>query len=457
MLRLAGGQIESLVDELLPVEVRELPEDLAGLDRLLADPGLLAPIEQAWERAARGYGRPTIPMASFVRLMVIKQRTGWGYETLVREVSDSLHLRRFCLLALTQRVPDESTVRKLVRRLGPETVNELTRVVIGKAQRESRFRARAVRIDATVIEADVRYPSDAMLAWQGARALAREGRKLAGRLRGPSARVTDRSRQLGKLTRSISKTLARRTGQRTDQVLALNVRAGQVLARSVRQARKLATQARAAARGRGAKAKLRAARRLEELADRCQRIVTQIQQRQRGERITDRLVSLADPDARPIRKGKLGKPNQFGYVAQLAEVTANTRRGARGYVLPAATAPGNPGENRLLPQTAAELDRLGLRPREVALDGGFAPGPTQQALARLAPERTFIAGRAEPGSRRTRRRLARYRTGAEGRISHLKRGYHLGRSRLRGDQGQRIWTGWAILAFNLDTLAINTS
>src|SRR4029453_11349537 len=71
-----------------------------------------------------------------------------------------------------------------------------------------------------------------------------------------------------------------------------------------------------------------------------------------------RLLSWADPDARPIRKGKLGKPNEFGYVAQLAEVTANTRRGARGYVLPAVSAPGNPGENRLLPQTAAELDRL---------------------------------------------------------------------------------------------------
>ena len=63
----------------------------------------------------------------------------------------------------------------------------------------------------------------------------------------------------------------------------------------------------------------------------------------------------------------------------------------------------------------------------------------------------------EPGSRRTRRRLARYRTGCEGRISHLKRSYHLRRSRLKGDQGQRIWTGWAILAYNLDTLAIHTS
>jgi transposase, IS5 family len=457
MLRLAGDQVESLLDELLPVEVRELPAELAVLDRLLADPRLLAPIEQAWERAARGHGRPTIPMASFVRLMVIKQRTGWGYETLVREVSDSLHLRRFCLLPLTARVPDESTVRKLVRRLGPATVNQLTRVVIGKAQREARFVARAVRIDATVVEADLRYPTDGVLAWQGARALAREGRKLAGRLHGPTVRVVDRSRRIGKLVRAISKTLSRRTGQRVEEVLALNAKAGQAMAGSVREARALAAQARAAARGRGARAKLRAAQQLEELADRCQRVVTQIQQRSRGEKITDRLVSLSDPDARPIRKGKLGKPNEFGYVVQVAEVTANTGRGARGYVLPAASAPGNPGENRLLGQTVAELDRLGLTPREVALDGGFVPGPTIQTLAGVAPTRTFISGRAEPGSRRTRRRLARYRTGCEGRISHLKRGYGLRRSRLKGDQGQRIWTGWAVLAYNLDTLAIHTA
>ena len=457
MLRLAGGQVESLLDGLLPVEVHELPKDLAALDRLLVDRRLLAPIDQVWAQTARGHGRPTIPMGSFVRLMVIKQRTGWGYETLVREVSDSLHLRRFCLIPLTQRVPDESTVRKLVRRLGPEVVAELTRVVIGKAQRETRFAARAVRIDSTVVEADIRYPTDAGLALQGARVLAREGRRLAGRLGGQTSRVVDRSRQLGRTVRAISRTLARRTGQRREDVMKLNAKAGRTLARSIGEARALAAQARASARGRGAQTKLAAARQLEELADACQRIAAQIRQRSQGEKIADRLVSLADPDARPIRKGKLGKPNEFGYVAQLAEVTANTRRGARGYLLPAASAPGNPGENRLLAQTMAELDRLGLRPREVALDGGFVPGPTEQALAALAPARTFISGRAEPGSRRTRRRLARYRTGCEGRISHLKRGYGLRRSRLRGDQGQRIWTGWAVLAYNLDTLAIQAA
>src|SRR5205814_2243903 len=83
----------------------------------------------------------------FVRLMVVKQRTGWGYETLVREVSDSLHLRRFCLIAIDQQLPDESTVRKLARRLGPEVVEEMTRVVIAAAARETRFRARAARVD----------------------------------------------------------------------------------------------------------------------------------------------------------------------------------------------------------------------------------------------------------------------------------------------------------------------
>src|SRR4051794_7841240 len=124
-------------------------------------------------------GRPTIAMETFVRLMVLKQRYQWGYRTLVAEVSDSIHLRRFCRISLSERVPDESTVRKLTRRIGSETVAELTRALIETAVREKRFRPRAVRIDSTVIEADVKYPTDAGLAASGVGVLAREGRKLA--------------------------------------------------------------------------------------------------------------------------------------------------------------------------------------------------------------------------------------------------------------------------------------
>jgi IS5 family transposase len=452
-----------LWDEALPVEVRELPDDLAALDRELSDPELMGPIVARWRRevletgrAVLTDGRPTIAMETYVRLMVLKQRFRWGYRTLVAEVSDSIHLRRFCRISLSERVPDESTVRKLTRRLGAETVSELTRALICKATREKRFRPRAVRIDSTVVEADVKYPTDAGLASAGVKSLAREGRKLAALVGEKRRRVRDRSRAMGRRLRAISRTIRRRSGEAKADVLALTERTGRLLGRSVREARRLAVLARRRARGRGARAKLKAAAKLEQLADRCEKVARQIKQRVAGEPIKDRIVSLSDPDARPIRKGKLGKPNEFGYVTQLTEVTEHTRRGARGLLLPASTAIGNSAENALLPGTVSELKRLAIRPREVALDGGFQPGPTNSALADLAPETVFIAGRQQPGSKRTQRRLRRYRTGEEGRISHLKRRYGLDRSRLKGDEGQRIWTEWAILAYDADTLAVRT-
>ena len=463
MLTLRAEQSESLWDAVLPVEVRELPEDLAQIDVLLAQEELLWPIVERWRsefeqtgRLVLSEGRPTIAMETFVRLMVLKARYGWGYRTLVGEVSDSLHLRRFCRIGLSGRVPDESTIRKLTRRVGSEMVNEITRALIVKACRERHFRPRAVRVDSTVVEADVRHPTDSGLAAHGVRALAREGRKLAALLKDSKARVRDRSRAMGRTLRAISRTVRRRTGEAKGEVLELTAKTGELLEQSIKEARRLAAHARKRSRGPGAKAKLTAAAKLKQLTDRCERVARQINQRVAGEPITDRLMSLADPDARPIRKGKLGEPNEFGYVTQICEVTENTRRGARGLILPAASAPGNPGENTLLPDTVAELARLQISPREIALDGGFQPGPTGDGLAALSPERVFISGRQQPGSKRTQRRLQRYRTGAEGRISHLKRRYGLRRSRLKGEEGQRTWTGWSILTYNLDTHAIRT-
>jgi IS5 family transposase len=309
-------------------------------------------------------------------------------------------------------------------------VAELSRLVIAKAQRETRFRVRAVRIDSTVVEADVRYPTGAGLAADGVRVLAREGKRLAAKLSGSVVRIRDRSRAVGKRLRATARTLRRRTGEAKAEVLELTGETGTLLAASLRQAARL----------------LASAERLETLVERSANVVEQIGKRLAGEPIRDRLVSLFDPDARPIRKGKLGKTTEFGYVEQLAEVTANTKAGTRGFILPL-SAPANPVENELLPKTVAELERLGFSPREVA---AFQTKASEQTLASLAPERTFIAGRASPGSRRTRRRLARYRVGAEGRISHLKRRHGLRRSGVKAGEGERTWSGWAVFAYNLD-------
>jgi transposase, IS5 family len=292
------------------------------------------------------------------------------------------------------------------------------------------------------------------------RTLAREGKRLQAKA-ATRARVRDRSRAVGRRLRAITRTLRRRSGEAKAEVLALTGQTGKLLQASIKEARVVVAEARGRAallvRSRKVKAKQQAGRllataeRLETFAERGQKVVEQIGKRLAGEPIEDRLVSLFDPDARPIRKGKLGRPTEFGYIEQLAEVTPNTKRGTRGFILPPASALGNPGENELLPDTVAELQRLGLQPREVALDGGFQTRASEQALAPLAPERTFIAGRASPGPRRTQRRLARYRTGSEGRVSHLKRGYGLRRSRLKGGQGERTWTGWAVFAYNANT------
>ena len=260
MLTLLADQPECLWDDVVPVEVKELPEDLAALDVLLSDHELLFPLVERWQQEFRETGRlvltegrPTIAMERLVRLMVLKQRYRWGYRTLVAEVSDSIHLRRFCRISLTERVADESTVRKLTRRIGPETVAELTRALIVKATREKRFRPRAMRIDSTVIEADVKYPTDAGLASSGVRTLAREGRKLGKLIGEQKRRVRDRSRAMGRKLRAISRTIRRRSGEAKEEVLKLTQKTGELLECSVKEAHRLATVARRSAREREAR------------------------------------------------------------------------------------------------------------------------------------------------------------------------------------------------------------
>lgn len=466
MLRIQATRTVTLWESLLPAEVKMLPDDLAALDELLADGALLAPFRAHWEREiAAGVhrlglseGRPSIPMETYVRLMVLKHRHGWGYESLVAEVADSWHLRRFCLLDLIEAVPDESTVRKLTRRLGTPVVEELIRGVIAKAVRERRFRARALRVDSTVAQADIRYPTDAALAGDAVRTLYAAAKRVRAAVPAVTQKVRDRSRATGRRLRELGRTLARRTEEAKASVGHLTKEvAGQVKA-TVRDARKLLTQARRSRSRAGGVSKTKRAKaiaELERIASLADRVVEQIRKRFAGEKITDRLVSLFDTDARPVRRGKLAQPTEFGYVMQLAEVTQNTKRGARGLLMPPKLSPGSTHENTLLPQTVQELCSLGLAPREAAFDAGFGRHMTPEAMSEANPDmQLFITGNAaNPGSRRTRRRRARYRVGCEGRIAHVKREYGARRSRLKGEHGARIWEGWAVLAYNLDTVA----
>lgn len=464
VLRLRGDPVDLLIDAVLPDEVKVLPDDLATLDALLDDPTVLQTLSTHWRHLHEqgdqdlfGRGRPTIAMDTYLRMMVIKHRGGYGYETLVAAVSDSIHLRRFCRIPLGAKVPDESTVRKLTRRLGPDVAEDLVRAVVRKAVSDKVLRPRAIRVDSTVTEADIRYPTDTGLAQDAVRLLTRAGRALARAVpvAGAAHRVKDRSRAVGLRLRALTRTLRRRSGEAKAEVQRLTEEATAKVRASANEAERLlmaARRSRSVGLGVSRRQRAKAIARLEEVIGLARRICEQVQLRFAAKKIENRLVSLFDTDARPIRRGKLAKPNEFGYLVQYAEVTANTKPGARGLLVPPPLEAGSTPENALLPRTAAELDTLGIKVVEGSFDAGFHRAETEAALPGVVAH--VVGSHDNAGSRRTRRRRANFRVGAEARISHLKRSYGAGRSRLKGKAGARIWTGWSTLAYDLDTVVV---
>src|ERR671931_208966 len=154
--------------------------------------------------SGRRIGRPTIAIESYLRLMSLKHRYGLGYETLCKEVSDSFTWRRFCRIALDGRVPDPTTLIKLTKRLGPEPLEELNGELLALAVERRVLRSRRLRVDTTLVEADIRSPTDSGLCAHAVSRLASLARRVKATGAASKARVRDRRRSVGKRVRAIS-------------------------------------------------------------------------------------------------------------------------------------------------------------------------------------------------------------------------------------------------------------
>ena len=191
---------------------------------------------------------------------------------------------------------------------------------------------------------------------------------------------------------------------------------------------------------------------LSELLEATRRIAAQTRQRLAG--VTPdgstRRVSLHDPDARPIAKGRLGKPVEFGHKAQVVD-------NDDGIVLDHDVQPGNPADApRMEPAIKQVARRTGRKPRTVAADRGYGEASVDDALHNLGVRHVVIPRKGRPTKarqaeehRQAFRRHLKWRTGCEGRISSLKRGYGWDRSRIDTTEGARIWVGHGVLTHNL--------
>src|ERR1700757_5195566 len=397
MFRTVNDQ-PTLWDSILPAELLVLPVELGRVDGLLDDPVFFAPFAAYFDARI---GRPSIPMETYLRMMFLKFRYRLGFESLCREVADSISWQRFCRIPFGTRVAHPTTLMKITARCGQDAVAGLNEALLAKAGEAKLLRTDKVRADTTVVEAAVAYPTDSGLLAKAIGSMARSvaGIKAAGGA--TRTRSRDRRRSAGRRARSIAAKLKLRGELQRD-----------------------------AAQG--------AVRRIPgELAGRMPESAS-------------RVVSLHDVDARPIRKGRLGKPVEFGYKAQIVD-------NADGVILDHNVEIGNPADALQLVAAIARITtRTGHTPRAVTADRGYGQASVERDLHELGVRSVAIPRTSKPSAarhefehRRAFRDKVKWRTGCEGRINHIKRSYGWNRTELTGINGARTWCGHGVFAHNL--------
>jgi len=462
----------SLWEAVLPPELLKLPDELARVDALLDDPAFFTPFVPHFDPRI---GRPSTPMETYLRLMFLKFRYRLGYESLCREVSDSITWRMFCRIPLDGSVPHPTTLMKLSTRCGSAAVDGLNEALLAKAAEAKLLRTHRVRADTTVVPANVSYPTDSGLLAKAVRRIAATGQRIRAAGGAVRTRVRDRSRAAGKRAHAIALKLRSRAALGREEAKAAVLTSTGELAglaqtaardaerllvnaqRAVGRAKAKAAERRARgehdpAAGRRRGRLVRAVNDLAKLLDATRQIVAQTRQRVAGHTPdgATRRVSLHDGDARPIAKGRLGRPVEFGHKAQIVD-------NDDGIVLDHTVEQGNPPDApQLAPAVKRVTKRAGRTPGTVTTDRGYGEAKVDKQLTDLGVRTVVIPRKGKPSQARRAeehrpafRRTIKWRTGSEGRISTLKRGYGWDRTRIDGTEGARIWTGHGILTHNL--------
>jgi IS5 family transposase len=446
----------SLWEAILPEIALRMPAQLQSVDALLDDPAFFEPYRAHFDPV---WGRPSIPIETYLRMMFLKERYRLGYESLCREVSDSIAWSRFCRIPLGERVPHPTTLMKITTRCGSGVIEALNDALLKKASDSKVLKVDKVRADTTVVEANVSYPTDSGLL---AKAIARIACLIIAIHAAGGAtrtRVRDRRRSAGRLARSIAAHLKLRGDEAKATVKKINAELADLAEVAASEAMAVVTNARRKTTRDKMKDSCRLASLvsdLETLLGRTTQIVQQTRSRLSGtppEGAT-RLVSLHDPDARPIVKGRLGKPVEFGYKAQVVD-------NSQGIVLDYEVMVGNPPDAPLLAPAIARIKaRFNKAPRAATADRGYGEAGVDADLEALGVTTVVIPRKGKPSQARkeiehTRgfRNLVKWRTGAEGRISILKHGYGWDRSLFDGIGGAGTWCGLGVLAHNAVRIA----
>ncbi|MGH9199719.1 MAG: ISNCY family transposase [Vicinamibacterales bacterium] len=435
------------------------PADLRHIDRLLEDEAVLEPIVAALEGRwthSRRRGRPGTPAEVVLRMLLLKHLYRWSFDTLEQEVRTNLVFRGFARVG-DGPVPDAKTILKIARVLGADVIARVHAQIVHLAVTAKVTRGRRLRVDTTVVETPIHYPTDSTLLRDATRVLTRTMQRVGGGIGGAAARVRTRLRSVGRRVLAIAQASRRETDrpQRVRQYCRLMATARAVLRDADTTVRRIAQRLRTA--GPAAHGVLHRARHsLDTVRPLLRRVLAQTRQRilDGDTHVPDKVLSIFEPHTEAIRKGKLVKPTEFGQLVTIQE--------AEGQIISAYEIhAGRPADVTLWePVLDRHAQIFGRVPHLAAADRGFASAANEQAALDRHIHRVVLP-RAGPKSAARRaherqrwfRRGARWRVGCEGRISVIKRRHGLHRCLYHGPEGMHRWVGLGVIADNLLTIA----
>ena len=452
----------SFGDGLIADEVKDLREGwMNHADRLLDDEAIVTAVYEALGRRhpkSRSRGRLGAPADVVLRLLILKHVRNWSYEVLEREVRANLVYRDFTRVG-GGKMPDAKTIGRWGLAVGPETVKQVHERLVHMAQAEGVATGRRMRVDTTVVETNIHYPTDSSLLGDGVRVLTRAMKKITAIVGDVGAKLRDRSRSVKLRVLDIARA-ARAKGPQSQERLKRGY--GRLLAstsRVVGQAQRFAREIADGVKRTSGVIKQFALeglrQRIEEIAPRIRQVMKQARARvfSGDTHVEGKLLSLFEPSTEVIRKGKAAKPNEFGKMVKLQEAENQI-------IIDYEVYDRRPNDaDLLIPAIEMHQAQLGRAPYLVAADAAFYSGKNEAAAKAKGVKRMCVPNRSTKSPERKREQKKRWfrngqkwRTGSEGRISIVKRRHGLDRCRYKGDSGMRRWVGLGVIGDNLVTL-----
>lgn len=456
MLRTQGSlRQRSFFDALIEDALKANPL-LSKIDSVLNGlPHLLDPFVAAYEadRKARGidggFGRPTIPVESIVRLILLKHlHKNCALRDVEERTKTDYAWKGFAKRSLMDKVPDHTALNKWELFFGGQSIEKLHRQIISSCMERRMIKGKKLRTDTTVAPAHIHYPTDASLLSDAVRVITRTVEKMKKAVRMKTF-FRSQVRVVKEKMREIGNSLKKRTGEAKTAVKTITCEIMAITEKIVKRGREIKEELSRS----GDMIAVAAEKQLERFLPIAETIIRQTLKALAGEKIKNRVVSVFQPSMRPIIKGKLWPPCEFGRKVQVDEVEHGIISDWRIF------ATNRPDVKTVIPAVNRHKRRFGRDPTLVATDRG-CHSEQNQALLKERITHVSIPHRGYKTKQRVRTEKSQWfqaaqhwRAGGEATISVLKRTSAMGKNRAKTEFGYLQGIGWGIIGRNLRTLA----